>query len=69
MDLTKTANAQSLDSTRWTEIRGNTGGLGGAFAFFMVLAALFLSRGKPYKRSLQRRILEGATGIANRFKE
>jgi hypothetical protein len=49
--------------------QGNTGGLGGAFAFFYgVGRPLPFPEGKPYKPSLQRRILEGVTGFANRFK-
>jgi hypothetical protein len=48
--------------------QGNTGGLGGAFAFFYgVGRPLPFPEGKPYKRSLQRRILEGVTGFASKF--
>jgi hypothetical protein len=50
--------------------QGNTGGLGGAFAFFYgVGRPLPFPEGKPYKPSLQRRMLEGVTGFANKFKK
>jgi hypothetical protein len=49
--------------------QGNTGGLGGAFAFFYgVGRAIPFPEGKPYKPSLQRRLVEGVAGIARRFK-
>jgi hypothetical protein len=63
MDLTKTANAEfgfyTVDRNQgnWRPQR-----------CLCILWRPLPFRGKPYKRSLQRRLLEGATGIANRFK-
>jgi hypothetical protein len=44
--------------------QGNTGGLGGAFAFFYgVGRPLPFPEGKPYTYSLRRRIVEGLAGV------
>jgi hypothetical protein len=48
--------------------QGNTGGLGGAFAFFYgVGRPLPFPEGKPYKYSLRRRIVEGLLGLLSKF--
>ena len=48
--------------------QGNTGGLGGAFGFFYgVGKPLPFPEGKPYKKSLQRRIFSGLIGLLTRF--
>jgi hypothetical protein len=48
--------------------QGNTGGLGGVFAFFYgVGRPLPFPEGKPYKPSLQRRLVEAVAGIARRL--
>jgi hypothetical protein len=48
--------------------QGNTGGLGGAFAFFYgVGRPLPFPEGKPYKPSLQRRLVEGVANFFGRF--
>jgi hypothetical protein len=48
--------------------QGNTGGLGGVFAFFYgVGRPLPFPEGKPYKFSLQRRLVESIGNIARKF--
>jgi hypothetical protein len=48
--------------------QGNTGGLGGVFAFFYgVGRPLPFPEGKPYKFSLRRRLVEGVANIARKF--
>jgi hypothetical protein len=48
--------------------QGNTGGLGGAFAFFYgVGRPLPFPEGKPYRFSLQRRFVEGVAGFFSKF--
>lgn len=48
--------------------QGNTGGLGGAFAYFYgVGRPLPFPEAKPYKKSFRRRLVEGIAGLASKL--
>jgi hypothetical protein len=66
--LNEDGKCTEFDSTRWTEIRGNTGGLGGFFAFLWCWPPLFLSRGKALQAQFTASYLEGATELPTDLK-
>jgi hypothetical protein len=70
VDFTEEGKVKEFGFYTVDRAQGNTGGLGGAFAFFYgVGRPLPFPEGKPYKMSWQRRIIEFVTKFAAEFRK
>jgi len=68
MDLNEDAKVTEFGFYTVDRAQGNTGGLGGAFAYFYgVGRPLPFPEAKPYRKSLRRRLVEGLAGLASKL--